>query len=121
MNVGVAPAAQRLQVRRQFIEDADIRQVMDLRGGTLLAALANSPRPAERSNAALAPERVCPGRKRRRLSSFNQIQRCERMSACGLEQTRPSALHMSALRGKADMMFAEVCFRSRFWGKADIE
>src|SRR4029078_2378108 len=58
MNVGVAPAAQRLQVRPQFIEDADIRQVMDLAGGTLLAALANSSRPAERSNAALAPERA---------------------------------------------------------------
>ena len=58
MNVGVASPAECLEVRRQFIEDANIGEVMNLRRRTLLAAFTDSLRTAESCNAAFAPERA---------------------------------------------------------------
>ena len=40
------------------------------------------------------------------------------MSAIGPKQTSLVALRMSAFEGKPDMTFAEVRFRSRYWGQS---
>jgi hypothetical protein len=40
-------------------------------------------------------------------------------SASGPKQTQASAPNVSAFGGKADMIFAGIRFRGRYWGKAD--
>jgi hypothetical protein len=40
------------------------------------------------------------------------------MSAIGPKRTSLVALHMSAFEGKADMTFAGIRFRGRYWGQS---
>jgi hypothetical protein len=58
MNFPMTLPTERLKISWQFIEDANIAEMMNLSGRALLASFANSLCPAESGDSKLAPKRA---------------------------------------------------------------